>query len=62
MGGCSSSSDDAEIPKAPSSILEHKFKSIEHRIFAVPAELGAPLEVYGSNGKFTLTQAKSQIS
>ena len=37
MGGCSSSSDDAEIPRATSHSLENKFKSIEYRTFAVPA-------------------------
>jgi hypothetical protein len=33
MGGCSSSTDEAEMPKLTSSILENKFKTIEKRTF-----------------------------
>jgi hypothetical protein len=49
MGGCQSS-DDAEIPKMPSSILENKFKSIEKRVFVLPVELNTKLEPISSNG------------
>lgn len=43
MGGCSSSTDDAEMPKQLSSILENKFKSIEKKTFDLPQNLNAPL-------------------
>jgi hypothetical protein len=37
MGGCSSSTEDTEIPKQPSGIVENKFKAIEQRVFLLPA-------------------------
>ena len=50
MGGCSSSTDDAEMPKLSSSILENKFKNIEKKTFDLPLNLNAPLAVHSSNG------------
>ena len=59
MGGCSSNSDDAEIPKPASSLLQNKtISNIEQRTFASPAELATPLEVHTSNGTSTLIQEK----
>lgn len=37
----------------PSSILENKFKTIEKRVFDIPADLGGKLETHTSNGKIT---------
>lgn len=50
MGGCSSSTDDAEMPKLSSSVLENKFKNIEKKTFELPLNLNAPLTVHSSNG------------
>ena len=61
MGGCSSSTDEAEMPKLTSSILENKFKTIEKRTFQLPINLNASLEVHSSNGKLSFMQEKSQI-
>jgi hypothetical protein len=61
MGGCQSS-DDAEIPKLPPSILENKFKTIEKRAFVLPVELNPKLEPISSNGNYALIQGKSPIS
>ena len=41
MGGCSSSTDDAEMPKLGSSMLENKFKNIEKKTFELPLNLHA---------------------
>jgi hypothetical protein len=43
MGGCQSSTDEAEMPKLPSSIIENTFKVIEKRILDIPAELNTKL-------------------
>lgn len=45
----------------PSSILENKFKTIEKRVFDIPADLGGKLETHTSNGKSATIQAKSRI-
>lgn len=60
MGGCQSS-DDAEIPKLPPSILENKFKTIEKRVFVLPTELNSKLEPISSNGNHAIIQGKSLI-
>ena len=62
MGGCSSGTDYAEIPKHPSSMINGKFKGEEHRVFVIPTELSSVLEVYSSNGNFLSMQVKSRIS
>lgn len=61
MGGCQSS-DDAEIPKLPPSILENKFKTIEKRVFVIPNELNIKAEPISSNGTSQPTQERSPIS
>lgn len=55
MGGCSSS-DDAELPsKITLNTQLSKFKTIEQKVFELPAELNTPLEVHTSNGKILTT-------
>jgi len=43
MGGCQSSSEEAEMPKLPSSITENTFKTIEKRVLDIPTDLNVKL-------------------
>jgi hypothetical protein len=55
MGGCSSS-DDAELPsKITLNSQLSKFKTIEQKVFEIPAELNSLFEVHTSNGKVFTT-------